>query len=135
MHECPECGQACDCDQEDVWMDDLQTMLHCSYECEQFDDDDDSGYQDFLDDSEEIEPSAKRDAVELSVEQTGAGVPLPKVDTSYVGLDLSTSKPDETVTLCGNCGVPRFVHSGIIEKCPLCGDDEIDLSLIDTSPI
>lgn len=29
---------------------------------------------------------------------------------------------------CGNCGVPRFEHDGILEKCPNCGDDEIDLS-------
>jgi hypothetical protein len=82
MHECPECGQACDCDQDDVWMDDLQTMLHCSHECEQFDDDDDSGYQDFLDDREEVEPSANRDAVELSVEQTGTGLTVTETSTS-----------------------------------------------------
>ncbi len=35
---------------------------------------------------------------------------------------------------CGNCGVPRFEHGGIIEKCPNCGDDEIDLSLIGDVP-
>jgi rubrerythrin len=35
---------------------------------------------------------------------------------------------------CGNCGVPRFEHAGIIEKCPHCGDDEIDLSLTPEIP-
>ena len=33
-------------------------------------------------------------------------------------------------TECGNCGVPRFQHGTIIEACPNCGDDEIDVSLI-----
>ncbi|RPJ28032.1 MAG: hypothetical protein EHM33_06000 [Chloroflexi bacterium] len=31
--------------------------------------------------------------------------------------------------LCGNCGVPRFIHDGTLEKCPNCGDDEWDLAL------
>lgn len=35
---------------------------------------------------------------------------------------------------CGNCGVPRFSHGSILEACPNCGDDEIDLSLIDEVP-
>jgi len=35
---------------------------------------------------------------------------------------------------CGNCGVPRFVHGGILEACPNCGDDETELLLIDEFP-
>jgi NADH pyrophosphatase NudC (nudix superfamily) len=35
----------------------------------------------------------------------------------------------ESPQFCGNCGVPRFVHDGILEKCPKCGDDEIDMSM------
>jgi hypothetical protein len=37
MHECPECGQACDCDQEDTWIDDPD---FCTHDCEDFEDDD-----------------------------------------------------------------------------------------------
>lgn len=39
MHECPECGQACDCDGEDTWFDDEQTALNCEHVCEDFDND------------------------------------------------------------------------------------------------
>ena len=35
---------------------------------------------------------------------------------------------------CGNCGVARFEHGGIIEKCPNCDDDEIDLSQLEQIP-
>jgi len=38
MHECPNCGQACDCDGEDTWFDDLNTYLSCSHDCEEQDD-------------------------------------------------------------------------------------------------
>lgn len=30
MHECPECGQACDCDGDDTWMD-TDDCTHCDY--------------------------------------------------------------------------------------------------------
>jgi len=36
MHECFYCGQACDCDGEDVWRD---APRSCSHECEFLDDD------------------------------------------------------------------------------------------------
>ena len=33
MHECPDCGQACDCDGEDTWFDwDSDEALNC--ECD-----------------------------------------------------------------------------------------------------
>ncbi len=35
---------------------------------------------------------------------------------------------------CGNCGVARFEHDGIIEKCLNCGDDEIDVAQIGEVP-
>lgn len=42
MHECPKCGQACDCDGEDVWNDiGSSDWLNCTHECEDFEDDDD----------------------------------------------------------------------------------------------
>jgi len=31
MHECPECGQTCDCDGEDVWHD---NYANCGHSCE-----------------------------------------------------------------------------------------------------
>jgi hypothetical protein len=41
MHECPECGQACDCDGEDTWNDiGSSDWMNCSHECEDLDDDD-----------------------------------------------------------------------------------------------
>lgn len=38
MHECPECGQACDCDMEDTW---LNAPFFCTHQCEEEDDDPD----------------------------------------------------------------------------------------------
>lgn len=38
MHECPECGQTCDCDGEDIWRD-WPFNLDCTHECEKDDDD------------------------------------------------------------------------------------------------
>ena len=38
MHECLECGQTCDCDGDDTWMD----TDDCTHECEVEDDDYDS---------------------------------------------------------------------------------------------
>lgn len=41
MHECPWCGQACDCDGEDTWVDTLDCTHLCEEEDEEgFDDDD-----------------------------------------------------------------------------------------------
>ncbi len=41
MHECPECGQTCDCDGEDTWNDvGSSDWLNCSHECEDFEEDD-----------------------------------------------------------------------------------------------
>lgn len=34
MHECPECGQACDCDNEDTWFD---SPVDCLHDCEDLD--------------------------------------------------------------------------------------------------
>jgi len=39
MHECPECGMACDCDGEDLWRD-WPFNLDCRHKCEEEDDDD-----------------------------------------------------------------------------------------------
>lgn len=47
----------------------------------------------------------------------------------HSGLDREQSMYE-----CGNCGVPRFVHNGILEACPNCGDDETELSLYDDVP-
>jgi hypothetical protein len=30
MHECPECGQACDCDGEDTW---FENVTDCACTC------------------------------------------------------------------------------------------------------
>jgi hypothetical protein len=32
MHECPNCGQACDCIGDDTWMD--SESLYCQHDCE-----------------------------------------------------------------------------------------------------
>jgi len=36
MHECPYCGEVCDCDQEDTW---FENVYECKHECEEFEDD------------------------------------------------------------------------------------------------
>jgi len=33
MHECPECGQVCDCDGEDTWIG-WPANIECSHDCE-----------------------------------------------------------------------------------------------------
>lgn len=44
MHDCPDCGQACDCDGEDLWHEfDSEEAMDCVHECEEFEDDDDFG--------------------------------------------------------------------------------------------
>jgi hypothetical protein len=49
MHECPECGQACDCDGDDLWQD-APAMCRCA--CDDLDaaDDDDDDDDDAPDD-------------------------------------------------------------------------------------
>jgi len=37
MHDCPNCGQACDCDGEDTWND--AASFDCEHDCEEEDDD------------------------------------------------------------------------------------------------
>ncbi len=43
MHDCPDCGQACDCDGEDTWFDwDSDAAMECECDCvvcEEFDED------------------------------------------------------------------------------------------------
>lgn len=39
MHDCPECYQACDCDGEDTWFDDIE--FSCFHECDEEEDYDD----------------------------------------------------------------------------------------------
>lgn len=36
MHDCPSCGEACDCDGEDTWHD---RVSNCDHECEPEEDD------------------------------------------------------------------------------------------------
>lgn len=40
--------------------------------------------------------------------------------------------PNQSVTKCLNCGVTRLVSEDlVIEECPGCHDDEIDLTMVD----
>lgn len=50
MHECPDCGQACDCDGEDTWLDEDE----CEHLCDPNDLEDDNAW-DFLEDDFAIE--------------------------------------------------------------------------------
>lgn len=36
MHSCPDCGMACDCDGEDIWMD--SNALGCVHDCDEDED-------------------------------------------------------------------------------------------------
>ena len=38
MHECPDCGQACDCIGDDTW--DFLESFYCTHECDERDEDD-----------------------------------------------------------------------------------------------
>jgi hypothetical protein len=42
-HSCPSCGQACYCDGEDTWIEDVQEDIpdECAHECQPEPDDDD----------------------------------------------------------------------------------------------
>ena len=56
MHSCPECGQACDCDGEDLWID--ENDEDCTHDCDPRDLDDEEAQEllneiDELDDIEE----------------------------------------------------------------------------------
>ena len=53
---------------------------------------------------------------------------------SNKGLQADGAVRPAEVIECGNCGVPRFVHGGILEACPNCGDDETDLAIWDDVP-
>jgi hypothetical protein len=39
MHECPDCGQVCDCDGEDIWND--AAANECEHGCDEQEGDDD----------------------------------------------------------------------------------------------
>jgi hypothetical protein len=45
MHECPDCGQVCCCDQDDTWND--AASDECEHECTEYDDDDDGEDDDY----------------------------------------------------------------------------------------
>jgi hypothetical protein len=51
MHDCPECGEACDCDGEDTW---FENYPNCAHQCAEEDDDDvlSNGYWDRYDTEE-----------------------------------------------------------------------------------
>lgn len=50
MHECPNCGMACDCDVDDLWNGDFEGVCHC--DCEDEDDIEDIDGDTYLDGSE-----------------------------------------------------------------------------------
>lgn len=74
MHECPLCGQACDCDMEDVWH---ENVIDCAHECEDWD----SIYDD---DSEDIDDPSPDENGEPAGVQADSPVP---VSTTPVNLD------------------------------------------------
>ena len=51
MHECPICGQACDCDGDDTWMD-APANCACDHEGSGYEDDVLYEYEHFPDDNE-----------------------------------------------------------------------------------
>jgi hypothetical protein len=100
MHECGECGQACDCDGEDTWFDDLQTYLNCSHECEEFDDDEDDLSPDFQYDM--LDEGVKaRAAQQRNEAETGRGL-----------VDYRARKCPHCERMIGLDGRNRFKHHG-----------------------
>ena len=55
MHECPDCGLACDCDGEDLWND--EAARECDHGCDGRDEDDawEDGYALRLSDDEDYD--------------------------------------------------------------------------------
>lgn len=43
MHECPECGQACDCIGDDTW--NVLESAHCTHDCDYDYDDKIDGFE------------------------------------------------------------------------------------------
>ena len=117
MHECPICGQTCDCDGEDTWFS-YPYNLDCTCNCEEERDTDED---DLMPDDDDL--------VDWSL-------PVTRDAQLRIGVDDAGQNVDTTAIyhVCGNCGVPRFAHGVILEACPNCGDDEIDLSLIAEVP-
>lgn len=117
MHECPICGQTCDCDGEDTWFS-YPYNLDCTCNCEE---ERDADEDDLMPDDDDLEDWS------LSASSVS---PTPREPATPIRKASSEAIYHE----CGNCGVPRFEHGGILEACPNCGDDETDLSLIDEAP-
>jgi hypothetical protein len=54
MHDCPECGMACDCDGEDTWVG-WPANIDCSHDCEEEWDRDDDQFDDDCEDEAWVE--------------------------------------------------------------------------------
>ena len=108
MHECPECGQACDCDGEDVWHS-FPYNLDCTHECELFDEDDVDEYIPPDERLEEVSLPVTRDA-QLRNEADGAG-----------------AGESRMIYSCPKCGKPRDRYDDWVQECLHCGDASIIL--------
>jgi Zn finger protein HypA/HybF involved in hydrogenase expression len=59
------------------------------------------------------------------------------MDRTHIHIPRSVNKlPSDEVQpqKCGNCGTWRQVSDYVVEKCPLCGDDEYNLADKDDLP-
>ena len=90
MHDCPECGQACDCDGEDTWNSGPWVYLHCQHDCDPEEDDffDDDEYEEYLETTKDQDGASCAD--EHPLHRNGDGLPLPEASAEP---DPGTDKP------------------------------------------
>jgi hypothetical protein len=113
MHECPNCGQACDCIGDDTW-DDTEAA-ECECQCEWLEDNMAEGWEGFYD---EIEPNFKTDGVNWRAKTLRPGYELRQVITHGLGVFPVNI---ETGEVC-DCKMV-WNEDGTILSCPVCGLD------------
>jgi len=76
MHECPICGQTCDCDGEDTWFS-YPYNLDCTCNCEEERDADEDDLMPDDDDLEEMSQAVTRaDELRIGADDAGHGAEL-----------------------------------------------------------
>lgn len=51
------------------------------------------------------------------------------VPAHWIGVDYAPKSDITAISMpCGNCGTYRMITGVMVQRCPNCGDDEIDLS-------
>jgi hypothetical protein len=80
MHDCPRCGQACDCDLEDTW---LEAPVDCICDCEGYYDSEDD-YEDWAEDAyPELLLEDDSDSLAACCPSCGFSILIPDEETGF----------------------------------------------------